>query len=100
MGLAMSGFSTASAETYPSKPITLIVSYPAGGSVDVSARSLQDPLSKALGPPVVVENKGGAGGTIGTAIVAKAKPDGYTLWITLSFNTINPSILSKLPFPI
>ncbi|MFW7344010.1 tripartite tricarboxylate transporter substrate binding protein [Pollutimonas sp. H1-120] len=96
--LGMSAFSTASAETYPSKPITLIVSYPAGGSVDVSARILQDPLSKALGQPVVVENKGGAGGTIGTAIVAKAKPDGYTLLITLSSHTINPAIYSNLPF--
>ncbi|RTZ48080.1 tripartite tricarboxylate transporter substrate binding protein [Candidimonas sp. SYP-B2681] len=86
------------AEAYPEKPINLIVSYPAGGSVDVAARILQDPLSKILGQPVVVENKGGAGGTIGTAAVAKAAPNGYTLLITLSSHTINPAIYTTLPF--
>lgn len=83
---------------YPTKPISLIVSYPAGGSVDVAARILQDPLSKALGQPIVVENKGGAGGTIGTRYVGSAAPDGHTLLITLSSHTINPAIYDKLPF--
>jgi len=88
----------ASADSYPDKPINLIVSYPAGGSVDVAARLLQGPMTSALGQQVVVENKGGAGGTIGTAIVAKAKPDGYTLLITLSSHTINPAIYDSLSF--
>lgn len=83
---------------YPDKPIRLIVSYPAGGSVDVAARILQEPMSKGLGQSVVIENKGGAGGTIGTAQVAKAAPDGYTLLLTLSSHTINPAIYEKLPF--
>src|SRR5690554_4770040 len=96
--LAMSQALAAGAESYPEKPISLIVSYPAGGSVDVAARILQDPLSNALGQPVVIENKGGAGGTIGTGVVAKAKPDGYTLLITLSSHTINPAIYDELPF--
>ncbi len=86
------------ARSYPSKPINLIVSYPAGGSVDVAARILQDPLSKALGQTVIVENKGGAGGTIGTRYVAGAAPDGHTLLITLSSHTINPAIYASLPF--
>jgi len=86
------------AQDYPAKPINLIVSYPPGGSVDVAARILQDPLAKALGQPVVVENKGGAGGTIGTRHVAAAAPDGYTLLITLSSHTINPAIYEGLPF--
>ncbi|SHI36264.1 tripartite tricarboxylate transporter substrate binding protein [Pollutimonas bauzanensis] len=88
----------AGADAYPAKPISLIVSYPAGGSVDVAARILQEPLSKALGQPVVIENKGGAGGTIGTSYVAKSQPDGYTLLITLSSHTINPAIYDKLSF--
>lgn len=100
MGLA--GFSGAHAASdagdYPSKPISLIISYPAGGSVDVAGRILQQPLSKALGQTVVLENKGGAGGTIATAHVAKSRPDGYTLLITLSSHTINPAIYSSLTF--
>lgn len=87
-----------SADTYPDKPIRLIVSYPAGGSVDVAARILQEPLSKGLKQSVVIENKGGAGGTIGTAQVVNAAPDGYTLLLTLSSHTINPAIYAALPF--
>lgn len=88
----------ADAPGFPEKPINLIVSYPAGGSVDVAARLLQTPLTQALGQQVVVENKGGAGGTIATAFVAKSKPDGHTLLITLSSHTINPAIYDNLPF--
>ena len=99
---ALSGTSVAVAATadqdYPNKPIRLIVSYPAGGSVDVAARILQEPLTQGLGQSVVIENKGGAGGTIGTAQVAKAAPDGYTLLLTLSSHTINPAIYAQLPF--
>lgn len=83
---------------YPEKPIKLIVSYPAGGSVDVAARIIQEPLSKALGQSVVVENKGGAGGTIATSQVAKSPADGYTLLLTLSSHTINPAIYKNLSF--
>jgi len=92
------GVAAAADQDFPTKPIRLIVSYPAGGSVDVAARILQEPLSKGLGQSVVIENKGGAGGTIGTAQVAKAAPDGYTLLLTLSSHTINPAIYAQLPF--
>lgn len=66
---------------YPSKPITLIVGYPAGGSTDLTARTLGDALAKQLGVPVVIDNVGGAGGTIGAQKAANAQPDGYTLFV-------------------
>ncbi|WP_245587324.1 tripartite tricarboxylate transporter substrate binding protein [Comamonas composti] len=83
---------------FPNKPLTVLVSYPAGGSVDVTARILQEPLAKALGQTVIVDNRGGAGGSIGTALVAKAQPDGYTVLFTLSSHTINPAIQVKMAF--
>ncbi len=74
------GYSSAWAQTWPTnKPITLVVGYPAGGSVDLVARTVAEPLSKRLGTPVIVENVGGAGGTIGAQKVVSANPDGYTL---------------------
>jgi len=85
-------------DAFPTKPINMVVSYPAGGSVDVAARIYQDQLTKQLGQPIVIENKGGAGGTIATNAVARAQPDGYTLLMTLSSHTINPAIYSSLSF--
>ena len=70
------------AEDYPSRPITLIVPFPPGGSTTVMARIVGDKLSAVLGQQIVVENKGGAGGTIGTRFVAKAAPDGYTILLS------------------
>jgi tripartite-type tricarboxylate transporter receptor subunit TctC len=96
--LCAAAFGALAQDAFPQKPVTLLVSYPAGGSVDVTARILQAPLSRELGQQVVIDNKGGAGGTIATAAVAKARPDGYTLLITLSSHTINPWIYDKLPF--
>lgn len=86
------------AETYPDKPIRLVVPYPTGGSVGVAANIIQEPLATQLGQSVVIEYKGGAGGTIGTSQVAKSDPDGYTLLLTLSSHTINPAIYETLPF--
>jgi len=71
--------SAASAQTYPDRPITMVVSFPPGGADDAIARTLQDPMQKALGQPVVIENIGGAGGTIGASKAARAEPDGYTI---------------------
>jgi tripartite-type tricarboxylate transporter receptor subunit TctC len=86
----------AAAQDYPSRPITLIVPYPPGGGVDAMARVLGDKLSAALGQQVVVDNRGGAGGNIGTRAVAKSAPDGYTLLLghtgTIS---INPSLYAN-----
>ena len=69
----------AAAQTYPSRPITMLVAFPPGGADDAIARIIQDPMQKALGQPIVVENVGGAGGTIAAARAARAEPDGYTI---------------------
>ncbi len=69
-----------SAQDYPTKPITLIVPWPAGGSTDISMRAIADSASKTLGQPIVIDNKAGGGGTVGPAtMAAAAKPDGYTI---------------------
>jgi tripartite-type tricarboxylate transporter receptor subunit TctC len=89
----------AQADTYPSKPIKLIVPWPAGGGVDTSARIISEPLAQRLGQPVVVENRPGAAGNIGTAMVAKEKPDGYTLLQgSLSPHAVNPHLYKNLGF--
>ena len=74
----------AHAQPWPSKPIKFIVAYPPGGGADIGARLLAEPLQKALGQTIVVENRAGAGGTIGTTMVARAEPDGYTLLFAAS----------------
>jgi tripartite-type tricarboxylate transporter receptor subunit TctC len=86
------------AQTWPSKPITLIVPFPPGGTTDVLARSLADKLSPALGQPVIVEGKPGAGATLGADYVVKSKPDGYTLLIGAVHHTIATSVYRKLPY--
>ncbi len=79
-GLALaSALSSASAQDYPTRPITLIVPFPPGGSTTVMARNVADQLAQTLGQQIVVDNRGGAGGTLGTRAVAKAAPDGYTI---------------------
>jgi len=89
----------ASAADWPTKPVRLIVPYPPGGGTDVIARIVQPRLAEALGQSIVIENRGGAGGALGTAEAAKAAPDGYTFLFTLSSHTINP-LLYKLSFDI
>jgi tripartite-type tricarboxylate transporter receptor subunit TctC len=79
--LAVLGIDAAAAQTYPSRPITIIAPFPPGGPSDALARILSGPLEAALGQPIVIENVGGAGGTMGAARVARAEPDGYTLLI-------------------
>jgi tripartite-type tricarboxylate transporter receptor subunit TctC len=84
---------------YPSKPITLVVPFTPGGSVDNSGRLMADRLSRELGVPVLVDNKGGAGGAMGSVYVAKAKPDGYTLIVTSqSTHVVNPAVNPNLPY--
>ncbi|MEQ1534885.1 MAG: tripartite tricarboxylate transporter substrate binding protein [Burkholderiaceae bacterium] len=84
---------------YPSKTITLVVPFPAGGAVDTAGRAIGERLSKVLGQTVIIDNKGGAGGAIGSSFVAKAKPDGYTLVVTSqSSHVANPAFSSNLPY--
>jgi tripartite-type tricarboxylate transporter receptor subunit TctC len=97
-GLGLAFTASYAAGQWPAKPVTFIVPYPPGGGTDVIARILQDPLSKQLGEPIIIDNRGGAGGSLGTNIAAHAAPDGYTFLFTLSSHSINPVIYSKLPF--
>ncbi len=87
------------AQDYPSKPIRFIVPYPPGGGTDVIARIVQPRLGDALGQQIVIENRGGAGGAVGTELAAKSAPDGYTFLFTLSSHTINP-LLYKLSYDV
>jgi tripartite-type tricarboxylate transporter receptor subunit TctC len=88
----------AQAQAYPDKPVRFVVPYPPGGGTDVIARIVQQKLSAALGQQINIENKGGAGGSVGTEAVAKSAPDGYTVLFTLSSHTINPAIYAKLNY--
>lgn len=91
---------SARASDFPSKPIKMIVPFPAGGTLDIAARVIGDHMAKDLGQPVVVDNRPGANGIIGTEAVARAEPDGHTiLFVTASF-VINPSVQRNLPFDI
>ncbi len=88
----------AQAQDYPSKSVTVVVPWPAGGPSDIAARPLAKGLNENLGQPFVIDNRAGASGNIGSGIVARAKPDGYTLLITSSSPiVINPSIYKKMP---
>ena len=98
MLLAAIGAGAAFAQTYPTRPIRLVVASSPGGGSDILARSLAQKLTEDLGQQVVVDNRGGASGVIGTDIVAKAPPDGYTLLIIQPSLTINPSMIKKLPY--
>ena len=89
---AFLGVPSSAAAQYPDRPVTLIVPYAAGGSSDVLARLINEPLSKALGQPIVIDNRAGAGSRIGTEIAAKAAPDGYTLLLADMPHTIVPAI--------
>ncbi len=83
---------------YPNKPIRVIVPFAAGSTTDIIARAIADKMGASLGQPLVVDNRGGASGTIGQAAVASAAPDGYTLLVHSSSHTVSPSTFVKLPF--
>ncbi len=88
----------AQAQQYPTKPIRLIVPFPAGGPTDVTARIIGPKLTEALGQNVIIENRGGASAIIGSDLVAKSPPDGYTLLMCTVTNTINVSLIAKIPY--
>jgi tripartite-type tricarboxylate transporter receptor subunit TctC len=96
--LISGGFDAAAAEVYPSQPIKWVVPFPPGGAMDTMARTLGESLSVSMKQPVVVENRPGAGGAIGSGIVAKAAPDGHTMLIVSIGHAVNPSIYPKLQY--
>ncbi|WPG39715.1 tripartite tricarboxylate transporter substrate binding protein [Variovorax sp. EBFNA2] len=97
--LPLHAFAQGAGGTWPSKPIRLIVPYPPGGSSDIIARAIGQPLSEALGQPVVIENRAGANGNLGADLLAKAPGDGHTLMLCdLGALAISPSLYPKLPF--
>lgn len=98
LGALLFAISPASAQSYPSKPIRWVVPFPTSGATDILTRTIAHKLSEALGQPVIVDNKPGAGGALGSDLVAKATPDGYTLLMaTTSTHSIGPA-LQKLPY--
>jgi len=97
MAFAAISLDAARAE-YPDHPVTIVACFPAGGGTDLAARMIHVELGKALGQPVIIENRGGAGGSIGTGVVARATPDGYTLLACSSAFVVNPSLYAKVPY--
>jgi tripartite-type tricarboxylate transporter receptor subunit TctC len=99
IGLAAALFAVqALAQGYPNKPVHVIISFTAGSATDIVGRLVSAKLAEYWGQPVVPENRAGAGGSIGSALVAKAAPDGYTLLINSNAHSVNPAIYAKLPY--
>jgi tripartite-type tricarboxylate transporter receptor subunit TctC len=96
--VALSASSAIAAEAYPQKPIRLILPFAAGGATDVLARAVSARLEEVLGASVIIDNRGGAGGTLGTALAARAAPDGYTFLFTSASHTFTPSLYKDLPY--
>jgi tripartite-type tricarboxylate transporter receptor subunit TctC len=86
------------ADSYPSRPIRIVVSFPAGGPVDITMRAISPRMSESLGQPIVIDNRSGAGGTVGADVVAKSASDGHTLLACTVGNTINATLVPKLPY--
>lgn len=97
-GLAAVSISSTALAAWPERNITLIACFPAGGGTDIAARLIASPLGDALHTPVIVENRGGAGGNIGTAVAARAAPDGYTFLVCSSAFVVNPSLYAKTSY--
>jgi tripartite-type tricarboxylate transporter receptor subunit TctC len=98
VALAALTAATAARAAYPERQITLIACFPAGGGTDIAARLINTALGDALGKPVIVENRGGAGGSIGTAVAARAPADGYTLLVCSSAFVVNPSLYANVTY--
>ncbi len=94
----LGAISVVDAQSWPTKPVKLIAVFPAGGSVDQVARILAQQLTEQTGQSFIVDNRGGASGSIGTAALAKADPDGYTLGVVFDTHAVNPSLIPGMPF--
>ena len=98
LGAALLAFAAQALAQYPNKPVHIVISFTPGSATDFVARILSQKLSEMWGQPVIPENRAGAGGSIGSAVVAKADPDGYTLLINSNAHCVNPAIYAKLPY--
>jgi tripartite-type tricarboxylate transporter receptor subunit TctC len=99
-GAALPGAALAQAPAWPTRPIRAMIPFAAGSSLDIVGRIAMDPLSTQLGQPIVIENRGGAGGTIGTALVAKSDPDGYSILIQASAHSAAPAAYSNIGYDV
>ena len=97
---ALSVFGSHAQSAWPVKPVTMVVPFPAGGGTDAFARPMSAQFSKASGQQLIIDNRGGGGGTLGAAIAAKAAPDGYTLFMGAVHHAIAPSVYPKLAYEI
>ena len=92
------GGAGARAQTFPSQPVHVVVPFPPGGGTDALARAIQEPFQKAIGQTVVIDNKGGGGGSIAHEVVAKAQPDGYTVLFSSNNQMLLPYMIARLSF--
>ena len=99
-GLALLSLGSHAQSAWPGKPVTMIVPFPAGGGTDAFARPLSAQFAKQAGKPMIIDNRGGAGGTVGASMAAKAAPDGYTLFMGAVHHTIAPSMYPRLDYDI
>src|SRR5262244_4516169 len=98
IALACSGVAPAWTADYPERPVTIVVPFAPGGANDIVVRAIQQPLAQALGQPIVIENRGGAGGGVGAGYVAHSRPDGYTLLMAATGFVVNPSLYAKVQY--
>jgi tripartite-type tricarboxylate transporter receptor subunit TctC len=98
LAVALTVAASALAQTYPSKPIRVVVPFPPGGGTDIVARTVTPKMAEILGQPFIIENRAGAGGNIGTEVVAKAPADGYTLLVASASTAINTTLYPNLPW--
>ena len=96
--LAAASSSAIAADAFPNRPVRFIVTFPPGGGLDLMSRIVGKTLTETWGQQVIIDNRIGAGGTIGTALAAKAAPNGYTLLFVSSSHAINPAVYRKLPY--
>jgi tripartite-type tricarboxylate transporter receptor subunit TctC len=96
--LTLLGAPSPAAFAFPERPVTIVVPFAPGGANDVVMRAIQQPLAEALGQPIVIENRGGAGGSVGAGYVARARPDGYTLLMAATGFVVNPSLYDKVQY--
>jgi tripartite-type tricarboxylate transporter receptor subunit TctC len=98
LAVAIAAVASTHAQRWPQRPVRLIVPFTAGGGTDIAARVVSRKLAEALGTTIVIDNRGGAGGSVGTELVARAAPDGYTLAMVSGSHSINPSLYKSLPY--